>query len=62
MTIKEIQTVCFVGAGSMGCANSLVAAISGYDAVIFDVNQESLARVPDTQKEMAAFLVGSGYC
>ena len=53
MTIKEIQTVCFVGAGSMGCANSLVAAISGYDAVIFDVNQESLARVPDTQKEMA---------
>lgn len=62
MTIKEIQTVCFVGAGSMGCANSLVAAISGYDAVMFDVNQESLARVPDTQKEMAAFLVGSGYC
>lgn len=62
MTIEEVKTVCFVGAGTMGCANSLVAAVSGYDVIIFDVSQENLDRVPATQQEMAAFLIGSGYC
>ena len=62
MTIKEIDTVCFVGAGTMGCANSLVAAVSGYDVVINDVSKESLAQVEDKHLEMGAYLVGSGYC
>ena len=62
MTIEEIRTVCFVGAGTMGCANSLIAAVNGYDARIYDVTKESLAIVPEMQKEMAAYLVGSGYC
>jgi 3-hydroxybutyryl-CoA dehydrogenase len=62
VTIKEIDTVCFVGAGTMGCANSLVAAVSGYDVVINDMSKESLAQVEDKHLEMGAYLVGSGYC
>jgi enoyl-CoA hydratase/3-hydroxyacyl-CoA dehydrogenase len=62
MTIPEIKTVCYVGAGTMGCANSLVAAVSGYDVIVYDVSEENLARVPDMQKEMAEFLVATGYC
>ena len=61
-TIEEIQKVCYVGAGTMGCANSLVAAVSGYDVVIYDVSSESLAEVRDKHREMGAFLVSSGYC
>jgi 3-hydroxybutyryl-CoA dehydrogenase len=62
MTIKEIETVCFVGAGTMGCANSLVAAVSGYNAVLYDIAEESLGRVVATHAEMGAYLVGTGYC
>ena len=62
MTIKEINKVCYIGAGTMGCANSLVAAVSGYDVVIYDVSKESLAQVEDKHMEMGAYLVGSGYC
>lgn len=60
--IDEIKKVCFVGAGTMGCFNSLVAAVSGYEVAIYDLMPESLERVPMTHREMAAFLVGSGYC
>jgi 3-hydroxybutyryl-CoA dehydrogenase len=60
--VREISKVCFVGAGTMGCFNALVAALSGYRAVLYDAQAEALARVPATQQEMAAFLVGSGYC
>jgi enoyl-CoA hydratase/3-hydroxyacyl-CoA dehydrogenase len=62
MTIKEIQTVCFVGAGTMGCANALIAAVSGYDVVIHDISAESLNQVAGRQREMAAYLVSTGYC
>lgn len=62
MTIREIDTVCFVGAGTMGCANSLVAAVSGYNATIFDISPESLSQVAAKHAEMGTFLIGSGYC
>ena len=42
MTIEEIQTVCYVGAGTMGCYNSIAAAISGYDVVLCDVDEATL--------------------
>ena len=38
MTIEEIQTVCFIGAGNMGCFNAIKAAISGYDVVMYDID------------------------
>ena len=62
MTINEIKTVCYVGAGTMGCYNSLAAAISGYDVVLYDVDANTLAQVPARHGEMAALLVGGGYC
>lgn len=62
MTIEEIQTVCFVGAGTMGCYNSIAAAISGYNVVLYDVDEATLVQVPERHVEMAAFLVGGGYC
>ncbi len=62
MTIDEIQTVCFVGAGTMGCANSLVAAASGYDVVITDARAEGLDAVAARHAEIGAFLVQVGYC
>lgn len=61
-TIKEIKKVCFVGGGTMGCANSLVAAIAGYEAVIYDISNERLEQVRQTQAEMGAYLVSTGFC
>ena len=61
-TIEEIETVCFVGAGTMGCISSLVAAISGYKVELYDISEENLKQVPKRYKEFAPFLVGGGYC
>lgn len=62
MTIEEIQTVCYVGAGTMGCYNSIAAALSGYDVVLCDVDEATLQQVPARHAEMVEFLVGAGYC
>jgi 3-hydroxyacyl-CoA dehydrogenase len=61
-TIEEIETVCFVGAGTMGCINSLVAAISGYQVELYDISKETLKQVENRYKEFGSFLVGAGYC
>lgn len=62
MTIADINRVCFVGAGTMGCYNAIVAAVSGYDAVLFDVDEQTLHQVPQRHAELAAQLVAYGYC
>jgi 3-hydroxybutyryl-CoA dehydrogenase len=62
MTIDEIGAVCYVGAGTMGCYNSIVAAISGYTVVLYDVDAKTLEQVPGKHTEMAAVLVANGYC
>ena len=61
-TIEEIETICFVGAGTMGCINSLVAAISGYKVELYDISEENLKQVPKRYKEFGPFLIGGGYC
>jgi len=61
-TIEEIETVCFVGAGTMGCMNALVAAISGYKVELYDISEETLKLIPKKIKEFAPFLIGGGYC
>jgi 3-hydroxybutyryl-CoA dehydrogenase len=61
-TIEEIKTVCFIGAGTMGCSNALVAAISGYDVELYDISEETLKQVPNRFKEFAPFLIAGGYC
>lgn len=62
MTVEEISTVCFVGAGTMGCYNSIVAAVSGYEVVLFDVDVDSLEQVPARHSEIAGLLVTNGWC
>lgn len=62
MTVPEINTVCFVGAGTMGCYNSLVAAVSGYQVVLYDRSEEMLQQVLDRHAEWGPLLVAGGYC
>ena len=61
-TIDEITTVCYVGAGTMGSVNALVAAIAGYDAVLYDLDPAALEQVPIRQREFADFMVATGFC
>lgn len=58
--IDEIKKVCFVGAGTMGCYNSLLAGIAGYETVVFDLSEEALAKVSDGQKQLGDYLVAIG--
>jgi len=53
LPIDEIKKVLFVGGGTMGCINSLIAAAAGYEAVVYDVSQKALAQVPVRQKMIA---------
>lgn len=62
MKIKDISKVCYIGAGTMGCANSLVAAVAGYDVVLFDVQQQTLDQVAGRHREMASYMVENGLC
>jgi enoyl-CoA hydratase/3-hydroxyacyl-CoA dehydrogenase len=52
MPIEEIKKVCFIGSGTMGCFNSLVTSIFGYECVIYDISEEPLHRAPARQREM----------
>jgi enoyl-CoA hydratase/3-hydroxyacyl-CoA dehydrogenase len=61
MKISEIDTVCFVGAGTMGCFNALMAAVAGYRAVIYDVSAQALEQAPQSLNDMAGFLVDQGF-
>ena len=60
--LPEIREVCFVGAGTMGCYNALAAAVCGYPVVLFDASEDSLAAIPQRQRELAGMLVGAGWC
>jgi 3-hydroxybutyryl-CoA dehydrogenase len=52
--------VCFIGGGTMGCYNALLAALAGYDAVIYDISRETLRDVPKNIAAMSAELVATG--
>jgi enoyl-CoA hydratase/3-hydroxyacyl-CoA dehydrogenase len=60
MGISEVKTVCFVGAGTMGCYNSLLAGIAGYDAVVYDISEEALKGVARGQEQLGDFLTAMG--
>ncbi len=62
MKIPEINTVCFVGAGSMGCFNSLLAAIAGYEAIVYDVSETMLEQLNSRQRELAGYIAATGIC
>ena len=52
--------VCFIGAGTMGCYNALLASLAGYDAVIYDISRETLFGVPQAISAMGAQMVAAG--
>ncbi len=60
MPIKEVNKVCFAGAGTMGCYNSLIAALSGYGVTLYDISEEALEQVPERQLNWSETLVGQG--
>jgi enoyl-CoA hydratase/3-hydroxyacyl-CoA dehydrogenase len=60
--VAEIDTICYIGAGTMGCVNSLVAAVSGYNVVLYDLSEETLAMVAERQQGFADHMVAIGYC
>ena len=62
MKIAEINKVCFVGAGTMGCANALVAGLAGYKVVIYDVSTASLDLVPSRFKDIGDYIVSQNIC
>jgi enoyl-CoA hydratase/3-hydroxyacyl-CoA dehydrogenase len=60
--IDEIQRITYVGAGTMGSVNSLVAAVSGYEVVLYDLDPAMLASVAERQRGFADHMVTIGYC
>ena len=61
MNHGSIKKVCFIGAGTMGCFNSLMASVAGYECVIYDPSEESLASRQENQKAMGEFLSHSNF-
>jgi len=57
MPIEEIKRVCFVGAGTMGCFNSLVSAIAGYEVSLYDVSEEALQNSEERQRAWGEALI-----
>lgn len=60
--MSDIKTVCFVGAGTMGCFNSLLAAMAGYEVVLYDISADTLASVPEQHQQMATMMMAHGLC
>jgi 3-hydroxyacyl-CoA dehydrogenase len=57
MPIDEIKNICFVGAGTMGCFNPLVSALAGYQAILYDSNEETLKHVPERQNMLGKAMI-----
>lgn len=62
MSSVGFDRVAFVGAGTMGCYNSLLAALSGYQVVLQDLDAEVLELVPFVHEAIGAHLISIGYC
>ncbi|ACL01963.1 3-hydroxyacyl-CoA dehydrogenase (NAD-binding) [Desulfatibacillum aliphaticivorans] len=60
MQIKEIKKAVYIGAGTMGCYNSLLAGIAGYDTVVYDISQDALEGVPIGHQMLGDYLAAIG--
>lgn len=60
MPIDEVKKVCFVGAGTMGCYNSLVTALAGYKVVLHYISAEALGNSPNRQREWGPVFIEQG--
>jgi len=47
--MSSLRKVCFIGAGTQGCQNSLRAAASGFEASVFDISSQALAEMKERQ-------------
>ncbi|MBT3224826.1 MAG: hypothetical protein HOE30_22165 [Deltaproteobacteria bacterium] len=61
MPIEGVKKVCFVGAGTMGCFNSIVSAIAGYEVWLYDVSEEALQNSEERQRTWGEALVEMGF-
>ncbi len=62
MKVAEFDRIAFVGGGTMGCFNSLLAAVSGYHVVVHDLEPAVLEAVPLVQQAIGEHLLDIGYC
>ncbi|MCA0900057.1 MULTISPECIES: 3-hydroxyacyl-CoA dehydrogenase [Microbulbifer] len=60
MNQKTIKKICYIGAGTMGSYNALIAAIAGYQVTLFDQDEDALLTVRARQQEIAGLLIASG--
>ena len=44
----------------MGCYNSLLAGIAGYETVVFDISETALSNVSKGQRQLGDYLVALG--
>ena len=56
MSSSNIKNICFIGAGTMGCFNSLVASVAGYACKIFDQSEDVLNERLNNQTFLAQYL------
>lgn len=62
MRVPEFERVAFIGGGTMGCFNALLAQIAGYQSVIYDTEATVLEAIPLVQEAIGAHLLDIGYC
>ncbi len=53
-----VQTICICGAGTMGSGISQVVAQSGFNTILFDVNETVLEKAKESIQNNLRFLVG----
>lgn len=47
MKLENIKHIAVAGAGTMGCGIAQLAAMAGYETLLFDVNEKALAAAPE---------------
>jgi 3-hydroxybutyryl-CoA dehydrogenase len=60
MPIDEVKKVCFVGAGTMGCYNSLISSLARYEVTLYDVSEQALENAPQNHLSWALALSERG--
>lgn len=57
----EVRKVCFIGAGTQGCLNSLICSVHGFESLLYDISPEVLDQVSNRQQAIASNLAKQGY-
>ena len=61
MSESNLKKICFIGAGTMGCYNSLIASLAGYECAIFDNSEKILENRVNNQIIIAQYLNQSNF-